>query len=92
MVVAGRMWVGDRFCLCSLQLLVGSETRHMHSQAGCWVKVRSDDGVEQPVKSEGKTSVSLSKINTNRSEEHTSELQSPMYLVCRLLLEKKNPK
>src|ERR1017187_7893644 len=24
----------------------------------------------------------------NRSEEHTSELQSPMYLVCRLLLEK----
>src|SRR5437879_9010622 len=27
-----------------------------------------------------------------RSEEHTSELQSPMYLVCRLLLEKKNIK
>jgi len=26
-----------------------------------------------------------------RSEEHTSELQSPMYLVCRLLLEAKNP-
>src|ERR1017187_10696090 len=26
----------------------------------------------------------------NRSEEHTSELQSPMYLVCRLLLEKKD--
>src|SRR5437879_10080281 len=26
---------------------------------------------------------------THRSEEHTSELQSPMYLVCRLLLEKK---
>src|SRR5437879_4663927 len=30
-------------------------------------------------------SVSFSLI---RSEEHTSELQSPMYLVCRLLLEK----
>ena len=26
----------------------------------------------------------------SRSEEHTSELQSPLYLVCRLLLEKKN--
>src|ERR1022692_523317 len=26
----------------------------------------------------------------NRSEEHTSELQSPCNLVCRLLLEKKN--
>src|SRR3712207_8916575 len=28
--------------------------------------------------------------NTLRSEEHTSELQSRQYLVCRLLLEKKN--
>src|SRR5438876_4944911 len=27
-----------------------------------------------------------------RSEEHTSELQSPVHLVCRLLLEKKNTK
>src|SRR5438876_9258894 len=27
---------------------------------------------------------------TLRSEEHTSELQSPVHLVCRLLLEKKN--
>ena len=27
-----------------------------------------------------------------RSEEHTSELQSPCNLVCRLLLEKKNKK
>src|SRR5947208_6302855 len=26
----------------------------------------------------------------NRSEEHTSELQSPDHLVCRLLLEKKH--
>src|SRR5438876_8772168 len=31
------------------------------------------DGAEQPI----------------RSEEHTSELQSPVHLVCRLLLEKK---
>src|SRR5437764_2220952 len=28
-------------------------------------------------------------LSPARSEEHTSELQSPMYLVCRLLLEKK---
>src|SRR5438876_5811301 len=27
---------------------------------------------------------------TTRSEEHTSELQSPVHLVCRLMLEKKN--
>src|SRR5207248_8585096 len=30
-----------------------------------------------------------SSANTDRSEEHTSELQSPYDLVCRLLLEKK---
>src|SRR5437762_6547804 len=30
-------------------------------------------------------------VAQTRSEEHTSELQSPMYLVCRLLLEKKKP-
>src|SRR3712207_8403662 len=29
------------------------------------------------------------RIPTTRSEEHTSELQSRQYLVCRLLLEKK---
>src|SRR5437762_1022473 len=29
------------------------------------------------------------RVAAVRSEEHTSELQSPMYLVCRLLLEKK---
>src|SRR3712207_8358035 len=29
-------------------------------------------------------------LSTPRSEEHTSELQSRQYLVCRLLLEKKN--
>src|SRR3712207_8268605 len=30
------------------------------------------------------------RLATVRSEEHTSELQSRQYLVCRLLLEKKN--
>src|SRR5438876_1260535 len=31
-------------------------------------------------------------VNDSRSEEHTSELQSPVHLVCRLLLEKKKNK
>src|SRR5687768_18275111 len=31
-------------------------------------------------------------FNTARSEEHTSELQSRLHLVCRLLLEKKKKK
>src|SRR5256885_3818253 len=32
------------------------------------------------------------KLTHSRSEEHTSELQSPCNLVCRLLLEKKKKK
>src|SRR5258708_20142435 len=32
----------------------------------------------------------VARIQAPRSEEHTSELQSPDHLVCRLLLEKKN--
>src|SRR3712207_8482678 len=31
----------------------------------------------------------LAMVDVTRSEEHTSELQSRQYLVCRLLLEKK---
>src|SRR5437762_10318704 len=33
--------------------------------------------------------LAICAVGFPRSEEHTSELQSPMYLVCRLLLEKK---
>src|SRR5437762_9177920 len=57
---------------------------------------------EYSASTRGMTSVSkasrnLSKFRSviarsRRSEEHTSELQSPMYLVCRLLLEKKKNK
>src|SRR5260370_29570831 len=35
--------------------------------------------------------VLIKSIKVYRSEEHTSELQSHLNLVCRLLLEKKNP-
>src|SRR5262245_62562831 len=38
------------------------------------------------------TGLPLTKNFTDRSEEHTSELQSLRHLVCRLLLEKKNIK
>src|SRR5258708_39249936 len=36
--------------------------------------------------------VEARRLLQSRSEEHTSELQSPDHLVCRLLLEKKNKK
>src|SRR5215203_5978851 len=36
------------------------------------------------------SAINAAPIADGRSEEHTSELQSRQYLVCRLLLEKKN--
>src|SRR5258708_13433090 len=43
-----------------------------------------------PVEIHCERSVSTTSwISSSRSEEHTSELQSPDHLVCRLLLEKK---
>src|SRR5438552_12959392 len=45
----------------------------------------------EALKEQTRERVPLDWANTqNRSEEHTSELQSPDHLVCRLLLEKKN--
>src|SRR5258708_10928435 len=38
------------------------------------------------------SAVSQTRCEARRSEEHTSELQSPDHLVCRLLLEKKKKK
>src|SRR2546425_4994360 len=43
-----------------------------------------------PVLPERRESVVRPVPRPRRSEEHTSELQSLAYLVCRLLLEKKN--
>src|SRR5258708_31917658 len=37
-----------------------------------------------------RTMATVASGHIGRSEEHTSELQSPDHLVCRLLLEKKN--
>src|SRR5437763_11070022 len=57
-------------------------TTLFRSPAPCW----SWPGLLQGASTEHRA---LPEIQANRSEEHTSELQSPMYLVCRLLLEKK---
>src|SRR5690348_18383481 len=38
------------------------------------------------------TNATTTAVAPMRSEEHTSELQSPVHLVCRLLLEKKKTK
>src|SRR5258708_34696438 len=46
----------------------------------------------EPVRFTHRLKNALGKQRYLRSEEHTSELQSPDHLVCRLLLEKKKPK
>src|SRR3712207_8981758 len=43
-----------------------------------------------PYKPKRRTRATIARERGLRSEEHTSELQSRQYLVCRLLLEKKN--
>src|SRR5947208_10818767 len=46
----------------------------------------------EPITPEYVTQVIAAERPDARSEEHTSELQSPDHLVCRLLLEKKKKK
>src|SRR5258708_31544521 len=48
-----------------------------------------ENGRDEGGKGEGIESVDLGGRRIIRSEEHTSELQSPDHIVCRLLLEKK---
>src|SRR5687767_15280828 len=53
-------------------------------------KKRSSDVFASAISINRKVMAVLGKGKGSRSEEHTSELQSLAYLVCRLLLEKKN--
>src|SRR5256885_9956798 len=58
--------------------------RHRHHDA-----VAGADVVQQEI-AERVERLRAERRRDRRSEEHTSELQSPCNLVCRLLLEKKN--
>src|SRR5437879_2882229 len=54
-----------------------------------WVKDRAVSALAPELAPTWREQVRDLGVSEIRSEEHTSELQSPMYLVCRLLLEKK---
>src|SRR5258708_8504364 len=56
---------------------------------GCIGAIRSAAATEDDAGSRVSSEVA-ERMAPMRSEEHTSELQSPDHLVCRLLLEKKN--
>src|SRR2546426_3480117 len=62
------------------QQRVRDHTRHAETGRAPGRRVRPPVGTEQPERRQPQLV---------RSEEHTSELQSPCNLVCRLLLEKK---
>src|SRR3712207_8619853 len=76
-----RSYVGIDVCRRSRQCL-GRGCNLAHRDVGCHSKAGCIDGV-----------LEVAPLNVQhsgiRSEEHTSELQSRQYLVCRLLLEKK---
>src|SRR2546430_8195232 len=59
---------------------------HPPAAAPCRARSSQPPTLEQ---ADRRVAVRLSAIESGRSEEHTSELQSQSNLVCRLLLEKK---
>src|SRR3712207_7263024 len=61
----------------TLCVILGRERAAPIAQAHVQITVRSE------------CEVAAVMVSERRSEEHTSELQSRQYLVCRLLLEKK---
>src|SRR5687768_18103652 len=54
--------------------------------------LRPDDITVEVVYGRSRSDDTIEAVRRTRSEEHTSELQSRLHLVCRLLLEKKNKK
>src|SRR3712207_7191453 len=66
----------------------------VQGNAAMWYDATSAAGsleaADSPVKGKmGYVAAPVVKTASSRSEEHTSELQSRQYIVCRLLLEKK---
>src|SRR3712207_8996349 len=62
------------------------------NELGMWVALKEDKvsiAWELLVRAQNAARTALRAHDIARSEEHTSELQSRQYLVCRLLLEKK---
>src|SRR3712207_9009686 len=75
-----------------------AKRRRRHCRLGTVVRNRNDIGREPTRPYDFERAARSPKVTLGcavdgaRSEEHTSELQSRQYLVCRLLLEKKKTK
>src|SRR5256885_11014213 len=77
----------NRSAHLALLCYADGERRYIIAPKGLVAGAQVASGQEAPIK--GGNTLPLRNI---RSEEHTSELQSPCNLVCRLLLGKKNPR
>src|SRR5690348_15454369 len=73
-----------------------AEGREMVTRAAAWLHIAHLGGFRRITTEMARvrvieltTVLLLALAASARSEEHTSELQSPVHLVCRLLLEKK---
>src|SRR5699024_4233209 len=74
---------GDSFYqVRNLQRDITDGITHPHAEQGCHLVIAGTPRTQ--------TTAYFRTNDVNRSEEHTSELQSRFDLVCRLLLEKKN--
>src|SRR2546426_5598705 len=80
-------WSSD---VCSSDLLRGA--RRAHAAGAQQVLERDGHAVQGPPRRLASVPALGRLGGGQRSEEHTSELQSPCNLVCRLLLEKKKKK
>src|SRR5437762_5443931 len=73
----------------SEHLLTPEKATDIQSQLGSDIAMVLDECLALPADAAAVRASMERTVRWARSEEHTSELQSPMYLVCRLLLEKK---
>src|SRR2546425_5557658 len=95
----GRPWLnsGIETPANACQMLV-PEPNHLENSVLCVpycpviVKVGNQAACATPIRAVAPRRVASALRTSGRSEEHTSELQSLAYLVCRLLLEKKKKK
>src|SRR2546425_8915367 len=72
--------------------LAADQLLQAHHLADRLLGIRLVHGVADRANQPERPTVARAERHPHRSEEHTSELQSLAYLVCRLLLEKKNKK
>src|SRR2546429_1706219 len=85
---SGRIRICDQYNVSATDMLAAARQQQLEG-----VVAKRRDGLYEPGKRSGgwvKNRVNRGQEFVIRSEEHTSELQSRLHLVCRLLLEKKN--